>query len=69
LDVQGSQAKTYEFRVTSDDGVTLAVGSKVLLNCFGLTFSGTNCGVSGAIKKKLSPGRRPITIEYQEKTG
>jgi YD repeat-containing protein len=68
LDVGGTQAKTYEFRVTSDDGVTLVVGNKVLLNCFGITFSGQNCG-QGIVKKKLWPGPRPITIEYQEKTG
>ncbi|MEO8292042.1 MAG: RHS repeat-associated core domain-containing protein [Actinomycetota bacterium] len=73
IDIPNRNAKNYEFRVTSDDGVTLAIGSDVLMNCFGLTasqeFQNPNCGVANWPTKKLWPGRMPITLEYQEKTG
>ncbi|GIV00208.1 MAG: hypothetical protein KatS3mg014_1823 [Actinomycetota bacterium] len=69
LVVPGNQARTYRFRVGSDDGVTLVVGDRVLLDCFGQDFSGTNCGQSEDPKAKLSPGLRPIVLEYQERSG
>lgn len=69
LDIDNTQAKTYQFRVHSDDGVLLIVGSDVLLSCFGLSNSQDNCGNTNDPKKKLWPGTVPITLEYEEKTG
>lgn len=73
MDAINGQAKTYEFKASTDDGITLVVGSQVLLNCFGLEkatqFTGDNCGASSPPSKKLWPNRTPIVIEYQEKTG
>jgi YD repeat-containing protein len=75
LDLTGSgwfRAREVAFRVTTkDEGVTLVVGNRVLLDCVGLaTPPGTyNCGSNQDVSKKLWPGMRPITIEYAELSG
>jgi RHS repeat-associated protein len=70
LNITAAQAKKYEFKITSNDGVTLVVGTDVLLSCFdGGSHSGVNCGQSGTISKKLWPGKRPIVVEYQDISG
>jgi YD repeat-containing protein len=62
LVVPGNQARTYRFRVDSDDGVTLVVGDRVLLDCFGQSFSGRNCGARrpGEPQPALGPGDRGL---------
>jgi RHS repeat-associated protein len=72
LDVpdDGPSGKNYEFRVTADDGVTLAIGNQVLLDCFGHSAGEeTNCGSSQDVTMVLFQGPRPITIELADRGG
>ena len=72
LDVpdDGPNGKKYEFRVTADDGVTLAIGNQVLLDCFGHSAGEeTNCGNTQAVTMVLFQGPRPITIEFADRGG
>lgn len=63
--------KDYEFNAWSNDGVTITIGNKTIVDCFGQTqnASVTNCGLGQPVEKTLSPGLKPITIEYSELTG
>ncbi len=68
------QTKTAKFRVWSNDGVSLSVGGKNLLDCFGTPQSATsyNCGTNNDAKKKIAPPSTnlvPFEIEYSELTG
>lgn len=55
----------------SNDGVTITIGAKTIVDCFGQTQgAGTsNCGLGEPVEKTLWPGLKPITIEYSELTG
>ncbi|MGH2723094.1 MAG: DNRLRE domain-containing protein [Actinomycetota bacterium] len=61
----------YEFRVYSNDGASLTVGTTTLTECIGSdnAYDDYNCGTSKDAKRKLWPGKRPITIEFQDRTG
>ena len=65
-----SQAKDYEFRASTNDGVTVTIGDKTVTDCFGQVQNAQtyNCGLDQPVEKTLSPGLRPITIEFSELT-
>lgn len=72
LDLQDkNNTKKYAFRLWSNDGSNLTVGNRTLTACFGTdqTMADYNCGSNEDVKKNLSPGLKPITIEYSERTG
>jgi RHS repeat-associated protein len=71
LDITAAQTKKYAFRVYAADGVNLTVGGKTILSCFGTETFATdyNCGANQDVKKLLSTGLKPITIEYSALTG
>ncbi len=61
----------YAFRIWSADGVNLTIGGRTLLSCLGTETSAAdyNCGTNADVKKLLSPGLKPITIEYSALQG
>lgn len=68
----GSDLRKVFFRITSEEGVTLVIDNKVLLDCLGTTQAAGsyNCGTNLDVKKWLTPDSlHPITIEYSDLTG
>ncbi|HZD06282.1 MAG TPA: PA14 domain-containing protein, partial [Longimicrobiales bacterium] len=53
LNITASGPEKYKFKVYADDGVTLTVGDKTLLDCFGEveSYSDYNCGTNEVVKK------------------
>ena len=70
-----TQAKDYEFKIRSDDGITVTIGDKAIVNCFGEDNdfdTELNCDGRQIVEKTLFPGvtgLQPITIEYSENSG
>jgi len=64
-------AHKYHFRVYSDDGVRLSVGTSLLLDCFGSSqnASGYNCQTSQNVTKYLGASDHAVALEYSDLTG
>jgi RHS repeat-associated protein len=66
-----TEPKDYEFKIFSDDGVTVTIGDKAIVNCFGenQSYNEVNCDGREVVEKTLTPGLKPITIEFSELGG
>lgn len=68
-DHSGSDAKTYRFRLFTEDNGRLQIGGRMLSDCWGAEGSyEANCG-DGTAEHDLKPGLHNVVVEYQALSG